>query len=164
MKAHFEMMAAYNQWANDRIYAAASGLSEEDLRRDVGAFFHSMHGTLNHLYVTDVIWMSRFRGLPNPPWTLDHIAHGPLTELAARRKLLDRDIRGYVLSLSDADLEEEFTYSRVTDPAPVTQILREALAHFFNHQTHHRGQAHAILSVTGHAPPPLDLLHFQRGL
>ena len=108
--------------------------------------------------------MSRFRGLPNPPWTLDHIAHGPLAELAARRKLLDRDIRGYILSLSETDLEQEFTYSRVTDPTPVTQVLHEALAHFFNHQTHHRGQAHTIVSLTGHAPPPLDLLQFQRGL
>lgn len=163
MKAHFAMMAAYNAWANERLYRAASGISDEELRRDVGAFFRSLHGTLNHLYVTDVLWMARFRGLTPPPWTLDHVPHPDLAELAARRRILDHDIRGYILSLGDADLAAEFTYRRVISPEPVTQPRHEALAHFFNHQTHHRGQAHGILSILGHAPPPLDLLVYQRG-
>ncbi|MEM1298124.1 MAG: DinB family protein, partial [Pseudomonadota bacterium] len=71
MKAHFEMLAGYNAWANGRLYDAAFALSEDDYRRDLGAFFGSLHGTLNHLFVADVIWLARFRGQPNPPWKLD---------------------------------------------------------------------------------------------
>ena len=164
MKAHFTMMAAYNAWANKRLFAAVAEAGDEVYRKDAGAFFGSLHGTLNHLYVTDVLWMARFRGDSTPPWSLDHIAHSPLPELTARRFALDRDICGHVMSLTDEEIEAVFTYRRVSAPDPITQPRREALAHFFNHQTHHRGQAHTILSILGHAPPPLDLLIYQRSL
>ncbi len=162
MKAHFSMFAAYNVWANQRLFDAVVNAGEEAYRKDTGAFFGSLHGTLNHLYVTDVLWMARFRGDSPPPWSLDHIAHSMLTELKARRFALDHDICGYVLSLTEAEIEAEFTYRRVSDPVAVTQPRREALAHFFNHQTHHRGQAHTILSILGYDAPPLDLLYYQR--
>ena len=162
LKAHFEMMAFYNAWANERLYDAALALPDEDYRRDLGAFFRSIHGTLNHLFVADVIWMSRFRDLPNPPWSLDHIAHDNPRELRARREALDCDIIGYVGSLTEAMLGQEFSYRTVTNPRKVTQQLWPMLAHFFNHQTHHRGQCHAMLTrLTGEAPP-LDLIFFQR--
>ena len=162
MKAHFEMMAAYNGWANARLYDAAHALPDEEYRRDLGAAFRSIHGTLNHLFVTDVIWLSRFRDLPNPPWTLDHIAHDDPRELRARRQALDRDIIGYVGALNDERIEAEVEYTTITDRRHVRQPLGPALAHFFNHQTHHRGQCHALLTrLTGHAPA-LDLLYFQR--
>ena len=162
MKAHFDMMAAYNDWANSRLYDAAHALPAEEYRRDLGAAFKSIHGTLNHLFVADVIWLARFRDLPNPPWTLDHIAHDDPRELRARRDALDRDIRGYVGALTDALLAGEFEYMTVTNPRRVRQHLAPALAHFFNHQTHHRGQCHAMLTrLTGHAPA-LDLIYFQR--
>ena len=164
MKAHFAMMAAYNAWANGRLFALAGEIPEQDYRRDVGAFFRSLHGTFSHLYVTDVLWMARFRGESGPPWTLDHVPHVSRSDLAARRKMLDCDIRGYVLSLEEADLHQEITYRRVLEPSLIIQKRGEALAHFFNHQTHHRGQAHAILSIIGHTPPPVDLLLYQRGL
>ena len=163
MKAHFNMMAAYNAWANDRLYAAAAVVSEEDYRRDVGAFFRSLMGTLNHLYVTDVLWMARLRELPLPPWTLDHVPHPRLRDLTARRRTLDRDIRGYVVSLEQSDLDAEFSYRRVSTNEVFTQRRGDVLAHFFNHQTHHRGQAHMILSVLDQDPPSLDLLLYQRG-
>ena len=163
MKAHFEMLAGYNAWANERLYDAAFALPEEDYRRDLGAFFGSVHGTLNHIFVADVIWLARFRGQPNPPWTLDHVAHDDRAELRARREALDRDIQGYAYALSDHDLKRDFEYRTLTKPQLVTQVMGDALAHFFNHQTHHRGQAHALLTrLTGNAPA-LDLLVFQRG-
>ena len=68
MKAHFEMMAGYNNWANKRLYGAVFELSEDDYRRDCGVFFKSLHGTLNHMFVADVLWLARFRDRPNPPW------------------------------------------------------------------------------------------------
>ena len=156
------MMAAYNAWANERLFAAAAEIPEDDYRRDVGAFFGSLHNTLSHLYVTDVLWMARFREEGAPPWPLDHVPHFDREELAARRKRMDCDIRGYVLSLDDAALDADMTYRRVSTPEPMTQRRGDALVHFFNHQTHHRGQAHTILSIMGHKPPPLDLLLFQR--
>ena len=162
MKAHFEMMAGYNAWANTRLYDAAHALPDEDYRRDLGAAFRSLHGTLNHLVVTDVIWLSRFRDRPNPPWSLDHVPHDDPRELRARRDALDHDIIGFVGALTDARLEGEFEYMTVTRAQKIRQKLAPALAHFFNHQTHHRGQCHAMLTrLTGQAPA-LDLIYFQR--
>lgn len=162
MREHFDMMAAYNAWANSRLYDAAASLSDEAYRQDTGAFFRSMHGTLNHLYVADTIWMSRFRGLPNPPWKLDYIAHDDPADLRKRREALDRDIIGFAGGLTDNLLQKEFSYVTVTNPAKMTQKLAPALAHFFNHQTHHRGQCHAILTSIGAEAPSMDLLIFQR--
>lgn len=162
MKAHFEMMASYNAWANVRVYDAVAELQDEDYRRDMGTFFGSLHATLNHIFVADIIWMSRFRGLSNPPWTLDHIAHNFLSELRARRVSLDRDILGFVFCRDTEELTGEFTYRPVTSPEPVTQTLSSALAHFFNHQTHHRGQCHAMLTRLGVDAPELDLIYYQR--
>lgn len=162
MKAHFEMMASYNAWANARLFDAASALSEEDFRRDLGAFFKSLHGTLNHVYVADVIWLARFRGQPNPPWTLDHIAHDDRRELRARREALDRDIIGFAGALTDRDFRHDFTYRTLVRPETITQPLSPALTHFFNHQTHHRGQCHAMLTQLSGQAPELDLIYYHR--
>ena len=75
MKQHFMMFAAYNQWANNRIYAAAAELTDEEFNRDTGAFFGSLMGTLNHLLATDRIWMKRFTGQGEAPSRLDAILH-----------------------------------------------------------------------------------------
>ncbi|MEM9063241.1 MAG: DinB family protein [Pseudomonadota bacterium] len=162
MKSYFEMMADYNSWANNRLFDAVSELDDEDYRRDLGAFFNSLHGTLNHIYVADLIWMSRFRGLPNPPWKLSHIAHDDPSELRRRREALDRDIIGYTGALTERQLSEEFTYVTMTDHRRTTQALSPALAHFFNHQTHHRGQCHAMLTRVSDDAPAMDLVYFQR--
>lgn len=162
MKAHFEMMAGYNVWANDLLFAAVADLTDEQYRQDCGAFFGSVHGTLNHLFVADVIWMSRFRGAPNPPWQQDHIAHPYFDELRARRKAMDHDIIAYVGSLGDADLPQSFTFTALAQPIELSITRSDALAQFFNHHTHHRGQCHALLTrLTGHAPA-LDLIFYQR--
>ena len=162
MKAHFEMMAAYNAWANGRVYDAAFALSEDDYRRDCQSAFGSLHGTLNHMFVADVLWLARFRGQPNPPWTLDHVPHDNRRELRPRREALDRDILGFTFALTQQQLDGDFTYRTVVRPETITQPLTSALAHFFNHQTHHRGQCHAMLTrLTGEAPE-MDLIYFQR--
>ena len=162
MKAHFEMMAAYNSWANARLYDAAHALPDEEYRRDLGAAFRSLHGTLNHLVVTDVIWLSRFRDRPNPPWSLDHIPHDDPPELRAGRDALDCNIIGFVGAMDDARLQGAFEYTTITRPQTFRQPLAPVLAHFFNHHTHHRGQCHAMLTrLTGQAPA-LDLIYFQR--
>ena len=163
MKTHFGMMARYNAWANRRLYDAAEALSDDLRRQDEGAFFGSLHRTLNHLVTTDVIWLARFRGQLPPPWGLDHVPHDDFAELRAAREALDEDIIGYADGLGEADLAADFSYARVSAPDErITQPLAPALAHFFNHQTHHRGQCHMILTrLTGEAPA-LDLIFYQR--
>jgi len=163
MKAYFEQRAAHNRWANARLYEAALALSDADYRRDVGAFFKSMHGTLNHLLLTDRLWLKRLTGEGEHPNQLDAILHEDRRALAAARADEDDRILRYVASLDDAMLDGRQKYA-TTSGQQFEQKRSDILAHLFNHQTHHRGQAHTILSIcTGKAPPPLDLLLMQRG-
>jgi uncharacterized damage-inducible protein DinB len=164
MKPHFLMLAAYNRWANERLYEAAGTLPDADYRAERGAFFGSLHGTLNHLLVGDRIWMGRFTGQASGHTRLDEIAYDGLPALAAARRDEDERIIAYVDSLTEAEIAAPFTYRTIASPADVTQPRRSALSHFFNHQTHHRGQAHCLLTIVGErdAAPPLDLILFQR--
>ena len=162
MKQHFMMFAAYNQWANGRIYDAALDLTDEEFNRPVGAFFGSLMGTLNHLLVADRIWMKRFTGEGDAPTALDAIVHRALGALRMAREVEDRRIIEWVGGLSEKALAGRFTYMTVTDMRTVSQRLAPALSHLFNHQTHHRGQAHTILTILGRPSVPLDLIYFQR--
>ena len=162
MKAHFDSLARYNAWANARLYDAAAGLSDAEYRADRGAFFRSMHGTLNHLLVTDRIWMQRITGQGDAPDRLDATLHENLPALREAREAEDRRIIDHVFALSEADLAGVIRYRRVTTPEVFEQPLLPALAHLFNHQTHHRGQAHAILTGLGKPSVVLDLLAHQR--
>ena len=162
MKSHFTMMADYNAWANGRLYGMARQLPDEQYRRDVGAYFKSLHGTLNHIMVADLIWVRRLTGVGDHPRNLNAIICDDLPALLAARHQVDQRLLTYVDSLSDAQLEETWDY-RTLDGTPQKQRRRETLAHLFNHQTHHRGQAHAILTVLGVCEPEgLDLLLMQR--
>ncbi len=108
MKAHFDMLARYNAWANRRLYDAAAALSDAEYRADRGAFFKSMHGTLNHLLVGDRIWMRRFTGHGEAPTTLDAILHEDFAALRAAREAEDARILRFIEGLSEADLAGRF--------------------------------------------------------
>ena len=162
MKAHFDMFAGYNAWANRRLYDAAAALSDAQYREDRGAFFKSVHGTLNHLLVGDRVWMHRFTGEGTPPARLDLILFEDFAGLRAAREAEDRRIVDYVKGLDEERLAGLIRYRRVTSPETVEQALALALAHFFNHQTHHRGQAHGLLTALTGRAPELDLLYYQR--
>jgi uncharacterized damage-inducible protein DinB len=164
MKDHFSMFAQYNRWANERLYEAAAQTSDADYRKDRGAFFGSLHGTLNHLVVTDRIWMRRFTGEGPVHTKLDEIVHDDLAGLSVARRDEDERIIFYVDTLGEGEITGTFTYIPISTPTEVTQPLSPALAHFFNHQTHHRGQAHCLLTEIGGRDfaPPLDLIYFQR--
>ena len=160
---NFRQLADYNHWANRRIYAAALDMPEEQYRRVTGVFFGSLHGTLNHLLLTDRVWLKRLTGEGEHPKRLDAILFEDRNELTRARIAEDarlvRVIRGY----SEADLAASLSYQTMSG-APQQQMLKDILLHLFNHQTHHRGHAHACCSiVTGKEPPSLDLLQFQRG-
>jgi uncharacterized damage-inducible protein DinB len=156
------MFGHYNAWANGRLYTATALLRAEQYRADRGAFFKSVHGTLNHLLATDRIWMWRFTGEGDAPDRLDTILFENFDELRAAREAEDRRIISYLEGLEDDRFAGTIKYRRVSSPEQFEQQLAPALAHWFNHQAHHRGQVHALLTgLTGQAPE-LDLLFFQR--
>ena len=164
MISHFQMFARYNGWANNRLYDAVSKLSDADYRAPRGAFFGSVHGTLNHLLVADRIWMYRFTGA-GPTYTkLDDVPCADFQTLWRERLAEDLRIVDFVDALNDRSLVTKFSYRTITGSIDITQPLASALAHFFNHQTHHRGQVHGLLTALGgrDAAPSLDLILFQR--
>ena len=161
MKLHFQMMADYNHWANGRLYDAAAALSDAQYREDRGAFFRSLHGTLNHILVGDRIWLHRLTGEGPLPAKLGETLYDDLAGLRAARDAEDARIIHVVDSFGAEDWERKVAY-RTTSDAPQETILREILAHLFNHQTHHRGQAHAILTALGQKSLELDLIYYLR--
>ena len=160
--AHYQMFGRYNAWANARLYDAAARLDGEQYRADRGAFFKSVHGTLNHLLVTDRIWMQRFTGEGDAPNRLDAILFESFDDLRAARAAEDRRIVDFVDGLDDGRIAGTIKYRRVSSPEEFEQQLAPALAHWFNHQTHHRGHVHALLTGLVGEAPELDLLIFQR--
>lgn len=162
MLEHYRMFADYNRWANRRLYAAVAELSDAEYREDKGAFFGSLHGTLNHLLAGDRIWMKRFTKEGEAPTRLDAILHEDFSGLATARIAEDERIITWVDGLDEARLAARFTYTPLTTPDVINQRLGPTLAHFFNHQTHHRGQAHAILTALGRPSLTLDLVFFLR--
>lgn len=162
MRDHVVMFGRYNAWANRRLYDAAALLGDADYRADRGVFFKSMHGTLNHLLATDRIWMQRFTGDGEAPNRLDAILFEDFAGLHAAREAEDRRIVAYLEGLDETRIQGIIRYRRVSTPDVFEQALAPALAHWQNHQTHHRGQAHAVLTGLGRAAPELDLLFFQR--
>ena len=159
----FKQLAAYNKWANSRLYAAVLDLSEPAYRLHIGVFFGSLHGTLNHLLLTDRLWLKRLTGEGDHPNRLDAILYEDRMELARARIAEDERLITLIEKYDEAALRGLHSY-KTTSGMPQSQVLGDILMHLFNHQTHHRGQAHACLSIlTGDEPPSLDLLVFQRG-
>ncbi|PCJ90498.1 MAG: damage-inducible protein DinB [Hyphomicrobiales bacterium] len=160
-QSYFQMFAAYNEWANTLLYDACEPLSDEARKKDRNSFFGSIHNTLNHLIVGDRVWMQRFTASGKTYQKLDQAPFEDWAALRAERNAEDARIISYVGALDDATLQGTFIYTPITTPETVEQVLEPALAHFFNHQTHHRGQVHCMLNQAGISPPALDILYYQ---
>lgn len=162
-KALFRQFAAYNRWANARLYAAALAMDEEPYRRDTGMAFGSLHRTLNHILVGDRIWLARITGEGEAPARLDAILFEDRQALADARAAEDERIVAVIDSYDEAAFGETISYHNTSGKA-FEQRLGDIWLHVFNHQTHHRGQAHGCCEiVTGKEPPSLDMVLFQRG-
>lgn len=153
---HFQLLAQYNTLANRKLYAACSQLEESERQQIRPAFFKSIHGTLNHILVGDRIWLGRFAGAEVPSTSLDQILYDDFDQLQAARTQADHQIEAFAAGLNEAFLAESLSYRNLqghlhSDPVYLL------VAHFFNHQTHHRGQIHDLLSQTRIGPPSLDL-------
>ena len=160
---HFRMLARYNQWANARLYTSAGQIAPEALTEDRGAFFGSLLGTMNHLLVTDRMWMSRLEGVSPRGTRLDEVLHHDFSDLHAARLVQDRKLVDLVHGLGEQRLAARLDYA-TSKGEPRSQPLHRVLTHLFNHQTHHRGQAHHLVGMAlgRRATPVLDLLAYQR--
>jgi uncharacterized damage-inducible protein DinB len=159
--AHLRTFGRYNRWANRRLYDACAALGEAEYRKPRQAFFGSIHGTLNHLLVGDRVWLGRIEGKDSGIARLDAILVEDLAALRAAREAEDARLLALVDRLDDKDLAATLAYRNMRGEPQETE-LAWVLAHLFNHQTHHRGQVHDMLSQTKVAPPPLDLVFFLR--
>src|SRR5258708_1836925 len=129
MKALFEMLAAYNRWANERLYDAAAKLPDADYRYDRGAFFGSIHGTLNHVLIADRIWMHVLPGEGAKPQVLDAILYDDRGALRRARRAEDARIAAYVAGLTEHDLAGTVRYRTLRSPADIEQQLSPLLVH-----------------------------------
>ncbi len=153
-------MARYNRWQNLSLYTAAEGLGDAARRQDRGAFFGSIHATLSHLLWGDTIWMSRFDGWAAPEVGIpDSAAFAPeWGALTAARKTADDRIVDWAGRVDDAALEGDLSWYSGAAGRDMTVSLARCVTHFFNHQTHHRGQVHAMLTAAGARLGDTDLI------
>lgn len=142
--------ARYNRWQNQSAYAAAGKLPDGTRKRNMGAFFKSIHGTLNHLVVGDQLWLDRFEGLPTSITSLDQELHDDFDELTKKRELTDNRLDRLVASLDDTRLSGTLKFRRLSgDKGELTLPVSIVMMQLFNHQTHHRGQVTTLLMQCG---------------
>ncbi len=142
--------ARYNRWQNQSIYAAAATLPDGTRKRNMGAYFKSIHATLNHLLVGDQLWLDRIEGTPTEITSLDQELYNDFDELRAQRERADNRLDRIVASLDEARLAGTLTFRRMSgDQAELTMPLPLVMMQLFNHQTHHRGQVTTLLMQCG---------------
>lgn len=153
-------MARYNRWQNQSLYGAADGLSPEARRVDRGAFFKSIEGTLNHLFWGDSMWMHRFAGTPAPQGGIRTSPEVFADWLALKpaREALDARIVEWADDMPEDWLEGDLTWFSGAVGKELSRPCALLVTHFFNHQTHHRGQVHAMLTAAGAKPDDTDLM------
>lgn len=153
-------MARYNVWQNNQLKGSLDVLSAADLTHDRGAFFGSILGTLNHLLWGDALWMSRFDGGESYGGGIPHSTEltGSVSAWAAERDRLDRRIQTWAATVPADDLAGDLTWVSSMSEAKMTRPMAVCVTHFFNHQTHHRGQIHAMLTAAGASAPVSDLV------
>ena len=157
--AYVRLMAEYNAEMNRRLYAAAARLSDAERKRDRGAFWKSIHGTLTHLVWGDQQWMSRFDNWPKPEVAQKQSAAmiEDFATLRARREKAGADIIAWASRIDDAWLAEDLVWFSGSAGREMRRQKRPLVVHFFNHQTHHRGQAHALITACGQDTGDTDL-------
>ena len=152
-------MAGYNAEMNRRLFAAAARLADAGRRLDRGAFFGSIHGTFNHLLWADRMWMSRFAGWEKPAVPLSGSAGliDGFEDLHSARTAADAALLDWAGTVDPAWLGGETTWFSGATGQEVTRPKATLVLHMFNHQTHHRGQAHAMLTAAGQRTGDTDL-------
>jgi len=149
-------LASYNTWANAQTQAECAKLSEDQLKKNVGAFFGSIHGTLNHIMVADRIWMARFLGEPEFQSPLDAVLHENPADFWTERDAFDARIEAFAATVTTEWLTDTLTFGRVSSPVKRTRPRWALVVHMFNHATYHRGQVTALMKQMGFDPAETD--------
>lgn len=144
-----QLLARYNRWMNERLYALCADIDDAERRQDRGAFFGSIHGTLNHLLWADHMWLSRFTGRPKPATRIDEPVHDDFDELRRAREATDDEIDDWVAGIDDDWLAGPLIWTSGIDGRERNLPAWVAVTHFFQHQVHHRGQLTTLLSQLG---------------
>ncbi len=157
--AYCQKMARYNAWQNKGLRALVSDMEHADLMQDRGAFFGSTMGTLNHLLWADTLWMSRLDGGAGSDLTIQESVEMTPTPAVwgADRFRMDARITLWAESLSAIDLVGDLTWYSGAAGREMSKPISLCVMHLFNHQTHHRGQVHAMLTQAGQKPADTDL-------
>ena len=154
-------MARYNRWQNESLYREASKLSDEERRRDRGAFFGSIHGTLNHIYWGDCMWLSRFGVVDRPRSATGKVSVDEVPrfeDLAVARPILDAKIVAWADALTPEAVAQDLIWWSGLQNKNMSRPSGLAIVHLFNHQIHHRGQVHAMLTAAGAKPDDTDVI------
>lgn len=164
--SYLGMMSRYNRWQNKSLFGAAAQLHDDARKQDRGGFWRSIHGTLSHLYWADRIWFSRFGLVEAPAVPLKESASfvADWVELSDRRTALDDVIVGWCDSYRSGPISGELKWFSGALGREVEAPLAVVLPHIFNHQTHHRGQAHAMITAAGSVTMDTDLFLMPREL
>ena len=157
-KSLFVIQGHYNRWMNHRLYTVCERIPDQQRKQDRGAFFHSIHGTLNHLLLGDRLWMGRFTGTEFTVESLDQELYAGFHTLWQERMKTDETICAWIDSLVENDLDHVMAFKAVVTRKTHRFRLADALLHFFHHQTHHRGQLTTLLSQLGHDIGTTDMM------
>ena len=153
---HFQMLARYNRIANERLYAQCALLDDAEYRKHRQGSIGSIHGLLNHILLGDRRWLGLFENGQRATPPLGQILYDDFAELRHARQREDERIETFFLSLPGEFFSRSFAYTN-NQGKDYVETASVACAHLFNHQTHHRGQVHVMLSQSPVAPPSLDL-------
>ena len=155
---YFQTLSRYNRWMNEKLYDVCDSMPDELRREDRGAWFKSVHGTLNHVLLCDRLWLGRFAHQPYPAHSLDEELFHDWDEMKREREKTDDAIDAWLASLCDEQLQVPLTFTGISNPQERTMVLWVVTAHMFNHQTHHRGQLTTLMEQSGYDSGGTDLL------
>lgn len=153
------LMAEHNRWMNRKLYAVCAQLTESERTRDLGAFFRSVHGTLNHLLLVDRLWLGRLCDEPFAVASLDQVLYNDFATLECERDRTDAQLQDYLTRLDTVHLSEPVRYVSLLLQKSMTLPLGLILLHLFHHQTHHRGQITTLVSQLGYRFGETDMIY-----
>ena len=153
----YQLMAQYNRWMNSKIFTVCEDIPDSERKRDMSAFFKSIHGTLNHILYGDIAWLERLRDNTYTPGTIENNLFADFEALKKKREETDREIIEWANSLEQQYLRQDHTYTTNVDNKTRDLPVWVLATHMFNHQTHHRGQVTTLIKQLGYEPGITDI-------
>lgn len=162
MKALLNMMMEYNRWANERLFADCEQVPEEIYHRELNTEYGSIHKTLDHILLVDLLWLDRFAGGGDKYTSFDQTITDSFNELKERRQITDEELSRFCQESTEIGLTRMVQFRTILDPATIEQPVGGAIILLFHHQSHYRAQAQALLNMQGCPSQILNLMYFQR--